>query len=97
MTARPDPAFPAPDGWHHVAMEDLDWRVGGDRRQCRFFSRRERCPNGAVAAFRRQRRLLRGTVDVWWHYCGDHMYGRWIEDGRVMAWHVARDEGGNGG
>jgi hypothetical protein len=37
-----------------------------------------------VAALKRGRQ--------WWFYCPEHMYGRWIEDGRVMEWFTRKDE-----
>lgn len=27
-----------------------------------------------------------------WDYCADHMYGRWIEDGKVMGWRLVKVE-----
>lgn len=85
MIIRPEPRFPAPEGHHWITATDPDWQVGGEDRQCRFYSPRDgRCPNGAVAKMRRQR----GGRNSWWHYCGDHMYGRWVEGGAVLCWRV---------
>lgn len=59
-------------------------------KRCRRMTRRERCPNQAVAELNRERRLwrMRGSVTrpAWWAYCSEHLYGRWIEDGQVMTW-----------
>jgi hypothetical protein len=44
----------------------------------------------AVAEFNRRRwsPLWEKYLDNWWAYCGDHMYGRWIDHGVIMCWIV---------
>lgn len=51
MSARPEPPFPAPEGFVHVARPDAGW----------------------------------------------HLYGRWVEDGRVMHWIVVPADAAPGG
>jgi hypothetical protein len=86
-TERPTPP-PAPDGFVQVPrQEGSDWRLETNR-QCRQMEgHHHRCPNQAVAALNRgRRRHGKGSADSWWAYCADHLFGRWIEDGRVMCW-----------
>lgn len=78
--------------WH--VEPDPDWR--GLHRQglrCRYGVGADRCPNPAIAALMR-------PVGWWggqetrrpWAYCQDHLYGRWIERGYVVAWRWKRVE-----
>jgi hypothetical protein len=71
-----------PEGYELVAVLDEDWQVDETRRPCRRASGRGtpacRKPSAAV--------LYRGERRRPWGYCPDHLYGRWIEDGRVMHW-----------
>jgi hypothetical protein len=83
MAVRPAPTWEAPPGYVHEPMLDPSWRVVTGERQCR--QARNACGAPAVAEFNRGRR---GRTDDWWAYCPDHMYGRWIEDGRVCCWRV---------
>lgn len=75
------------DAWQ--AAPDADWRVwlpGDAPRLCRFGSPFAGfCRRPAVAFLRRGRRGRE------WAYCERHMYGRWIEDGRVLNWTVKPD------
>lgn len=64
---------------------------------CRRFARyRSGCPNPVAAVLYRPRRRstpdgrFAGTRPARWGYCVDHMYGRWIEAGKVMEWVVRR-------
>lgn len=90
---RPEPTWPAPEGCHHVAGIDAYWLVITDGssdvpgKRCRWTagSHGRSCKAPAVAVFER-------GEGNWWAYCADHMYGRWVEDGQVMAWHVEEDE-----
>ncbi len=93
MSARPEPAYPPPDGHRHVPAVDTGWRLDQGRR-CRFTVRGHRqCGADSVAAFNRGRHSrTHGRVDSWWAYCADHLYGRWIEDGNVMHWIAVPDE-----
>lgn len=54
-------------------------------RRCRAGAARgqKACGAAAVVAFNRQ--TWRGA-DRWWAYCPEHMYGRWVEDGKVWTW-----------
>lgn len=70
---------PAPDGFQWAVLPDEGWQLLEEPdtvRRCRFG--RPSCRAPSVARFRRGR--------SWWHYCADHLYGRWILGGRVVAW-----------
>jgi len=71
-------------GYEWQAVEETGWVVDHSGRRCRRagWGGRDRCPNDAVAVY------YRGNQP--WRYCGEHMYGRWIEDGRVMHWVVRK-------
>lgn len=87
---RPAPGREAPAGCEFVAAVDELWRVGGrgDRR-CRYWVNGRSCGQPSVARMNRPRHRRGGFVTpTWWFYCAEHLYGRWIEDGHVMAWHV---------
>ena len=89
MADRPDwrPSWPeVPEGHEVVAVADTDWLVVAGKR-CRWGAShatggrtdRHACGKPSVAE------LLRGTSrPQWWAYCGEHLYGRWIENGQVM-------------
>lgn len=64
-------------------QEGDDWKLS-DGRQCSHMH----CTNVAVAALNRQRHMYRTgrKVDAWFHYCPDHMYGRWVEWDEVWWW-----------
>lgn len=47
-------------------------------------ARRPSCGRDAVAWMDRGVRWHN-----WYAYCGDHLYGRWIEDGKIMWWRLA--------
>jgi hypothetical protein len=89
IAVRPEPIYGSPpQGCRWVAVPDKAWRVDSGR-QCRMIGGhpRIRCAEPAVAAMNRGRRVYgRGVSDSWWAYCADHMFGRWVEDGRVMHW-----------
>jgi hypothetical protein len=72
----------APEGYRleWVEEEPEFWRLATaderETRKCRMI----RCPNSPVAA------LNRGYwkhTESWWLYCGDHLYGRRIRNGRI--------------
>ncbi len=95
LAVRPTPWSVPPDGFHFEAVEQTDdylpWvtpAVGAGR--CRFTvgPGRKRCGAPAVAT------LMRGSRDRKrpWDYCADHLYGRWIEDGKVMGWRLVEDD-----
>lgn len=86
----------APEGYHWVAMPEPTsgynaWRLSDEGRRCRWGSSpgKPACRQPAVAKL--NRRTWRGD-DRWWHYCEDHMYGRWVEDGQIWCW-VLREIG----
>jgi len=74
--ARKEVIDEAPEGYHYEWCVDESWRIGGNGRKCRML----RCQNQAVAAFDRKH----GKFRVWWHYCESHLYGRKIQDGKVI-------------
>jgi hypothetical protein len=77
--------------WHPEPTEGYHaWRVEpeGDGRRCRWqVARHQTCGAPLVA-----RLLLSTKGRYWWHYCGDHLYGRVIHDGRVWALRLVPDE-----
>ena len=89
MSERPDPPEARP-GFRAVATTEdrLTWRFSTRGLLCRMTG----CPNPAVVELNRGRRTAHGRVDVWWTYCSDHMYGRWIENGRIMHWRLVAQE-----
>lgn len=97
MSTRPDPPYePTPDGteWQPV-IADSKWRLVEGRR-CRWTldNPRRGCGQESVAELNRERydHRAHSYVDSWWAYCPQHLYGRWIEGGRVMEWRL-REEG----
>jgi hypothetical protein len=87
---RPDTPGSPPPGhhWEAVVESGDSWQIwrGG---KCRFIEASKQCGKPPVAAF------LRGTAQkLWWPYCEDHLYGRWVEDGLVMHWKLVEDDGG---
>lgn len=90
IIVRPAPWAPPPEGHHYEAVEQDDWAtpaVGAGR--CRYGGggTNKACGRPAVATLFR-----RGKP---WDYCGEreHMYGCWVEDGKVMGWRLVEDEG----
>lgn len=85
---RPTPwAWPV-EGHHFEAVEQADWTVpsiGAGR--CRYGV--PSCKQPAVASLMRSNG--RGGTSPW-DYCGEHMYGRWVEDGKVMGWRLVKDD-----
>ena len=88
---RSEPHFSPPDGFEWAVVPDDGWRVGSKRR-CRAGAGNGHAPCGAhaKAELNRGRRHNTGRVDCWWAYCAKHLYGRWIEDGRVVGWSLQR-------
>jgi hypothetical protein len=92
---------------HRAAkVPDLDptWRLQPaerHERRCRYAvgSRahvRVYCGKPAVAEMNRGRYAPGARTtrrDAWWAYCGDHLYGRWMEDGVLMCWGVVDADG----
>jgi hypothetical protein len=88
----PDPGA-APEGYRWVAVRAAAWRpVNGGR--CRRKTSAGMCRADAVAALNRGRWSNHRRVPSWWRYCADHMYGKWIEDGKVMQWILRERTGG---
>lgn len=94
---RPDPPHEAPEGWTWTVEVQGDpgtmgsiggrfWELADNPsgKQCRFSDHGKRCEKPGVV------RLNRGWGDKprWWWYCADHLYGRWIEDGKVVGWEL---------
>jgi hypothetical protein len=66
-----------------------DWAVmDGTEKANRCRWGRPSCKRPAVAKLLRVMHLGggRGSRGVFWAYCEDHMFGNWLEDGRVMGW-----------
>jgi hypothetical protein len=82
---------PAPEGHHLEARPARNWRPAtGLYKKCRGG---RRCPAEPVAELNRRRNDWHGgrTLDAWWAYCAEHMYGRWVEAGRVWSWILVED------
>jgi hypothetical protein len=90
VTTRPEPHSPAPDGYEWHVQPNLDWRIPSAYQRCR----QHHCDTPPVADMNRPRYLYRErrSVDRWWAYCAEHMYGNWIEDGKVVCW-ILRERG----
>jgi hypothetical protein len=82
-------------GHEIVAAEDPEWRLAAEGKRCRRTGRehgvsfRYACGKPAVAELNRARTQAsqaRFPNGLWWPYCAEHLYGRWIEDGKVMHW-----------
>lgn len=74
-----------PDGCELAAVPDDAWRIEPGR-PCRFGGNRPCGRPSAASLERGTRRKQR------WAYCQDHMFGRWIEDGKVMHWILRKAE-----
>jgi hypothetical protein len=84
MTVRPSPTWEAPAGSvHEPVLAGNDWRLVIGEKRCRLLQARKACGAPAVVEVNRAQH---GRRDNWWAYCGDHMFGRWIEDGRIWQW-----------
>lgn len=90
MRPMPPPGVDTGPGVRWQAVPDDRWEVLtiATAGRCRRTTAGARCTARAVAALNR----ARGVDDRprWWHYCADHLYGRWIEGGRVMGWRAVR-------
>jgi hypothetical protein len=93
MAERPAPDREVPDGFELAAVEEKPsaWRLQAGYR-CRAGAgyRKPACGKPSVAALLRQQN--RNSGGQWWAYCGEHLYGRWIEDGKIMHW-ILRETG----
>jgi hypothetical protein len=85
-TTRPVPGWEAPPGTVHEPMPATNWRLVVGEKRCRLLTgKRTACGVPAVAETNRSQDH---TIERWWAYCADHMFGRWIEDGQVWQWRV---------
>lgn len=87
----PAPPNDPPAGYRwEIVPEGRDWTTAQElvgNRRCRSGSPyRGYCRRAAVAAMDRARPS--SLRRLWYGYCGDHLYGRWIEDGRVVGWRL---------
>lgn len=103
MTRPPQPDTP-PAGYVYVPAEEPEdggsyakpfvvLEPGETPRRCRWLLNRRACGKPSVAKMNRGKTSYTGgsvgkTSEAWWHYCADHLYGRWIEDGRLMHWRL---------
>lgn len=83
--ARPAPPGEAGEGfeWAAVPETSREWTAAQPGKTCRWrgSGAGHACGQAAIVA------KVRGVHRrIWWNYCGDHSYGRWIEDGVVMCW-----------
>ena len=83
MAKRPPVPYPASRGqrWEAVPDDSFYWRVEPRRTQRRC--RQPACGVKAVVAMLRGRL---GTNGYLWGCCNRHMYGRWVEAGKVWYW-----------
>ena len=82
-TERPPRPEPEWDGFEWAAAPNPGWRLTTGKR-CRWMMPgRRSCKQPSVAAINR---AMPGHRQNWWGYCGEHLYGNWIEDGQVMHW-----------
>lgn len=88
---RPEPPIDRYEGchWEPHAEDEDHWRVTAGKR-CRGAAgyHKPACGKPAVAEVHRKRRSWAG---VWWAYCPEHMYGRWVENGVVYGWRLVED------
>lgn len=81
----------APAGYHYVwtaEADPLQWIVvaPGNERTCRATTGpgRKTCRQPSVAALNRgYQRWPEPNRPSWWHYCGEHLYGRILVDGAL--------------
>jgi len=99
MTSRPPFPDRALDGYHYEAIveDPTHWRAVAPEqsRPCRQVKNhtkttRPTCKAPSVAALNR----TPGGAN-WWHYCAEHLYGRWVEDTptgpEVFHWRLVED------
>lgn len=90
IAVRPAPWAPPREGFHWEAVEQGgDWltpAIGAGRCRWGASPKTKACGQPAVAT------LMRGFPGKPWDYCAEHLYGRWIEDGKVMGWRLVADE-----
>lgn len=89
-----EPTSRVPQGFEWVAEPEEGWTMerpttkagkpAADR--CRYFVGGR--AHGAPAVAWLFRSVWSRPGGVPWAYCGEHLFGRWIEDGRVMNWRL---------
>lgn len=91
----PAPDYSPGEGLEWRAVEDPGWTLDPrviDGYACRGGAGGggRGCGKPAEAALYRTafRGGIRGRVP--WRYCAEHLYGRWVEDGKVFMWVVRR-------
>lgn len=90
--SRSEPWAEPPDGFHFEVVADTEWitpPTGAGRCRYTVGPGHRICGAAPVATLMRGFRPARP-----WDYCAEHLYGRWIEDGRVVGWWLVRDAGG---
>lgn len=96
MNATNAPWGDPPEGFHFEVVEQgPDWitpPIGAGR--CRYGAGPGKPACGRPAAAT----LMRGFGHQArpWDYCSDHLYGRWIEDGKVVGWRLLKDDEADG-
>lgn len=86
---RPAPPHPAPAGYRWVVFEAPDWRLlQQTTKRCRNWRAHRRVSPLAVAELKRHRWTYGRNVPEWWAYCADHLYGRWVDAGRVLEYRL---------
>lgn len=82
---------PPGPGW--VAEPDPKWRAvqGRECRRLIFLGAgrtgvRRSCRAPSVAETDRGLTTSRGHQSVWWPYCAEHLYERWVEGDTVYCW-----------
>lgn len=86
------PYDPVPDGYHlEVLDNEPNWKYDpGTGRICRQM----KCKNPGVGAINRgwTSHKTGKSYESWWYYCAEHLYGRWIEGGKLCRWILVADE-----
>ena len=91
---RPAPWTDPPPGFHFEVYAPEEWvtpPIGAGR--CRFGAgpKHRACGKPPVATLMRTIWVRDGNPRAPWDYCEEHLYGAWMEDGRVMRWRLVRD------
>jgi hypothetical protein len=84
-----------PEGYELTAVPSKDWRLVTGKR-CRYGSGPGHPACGAASIAELDRNSWSSTKRAnWWAYCPEHLYGHWIEDGKVMHW-ILREKQADG-
>lgn len=90
-----------PEGTRAAWRIDEKWSIPTEAQRIRYkqcrHSLRTKCPNPVAAICWRAAhgRRRRDPVQQPWAYCKEHMFGRLIEDGRVIALHLVETGDGS--